>query len=82
MKVRIETAINIIVAGHFFSEDVTVTAEFVQCDPDYLPGEEYLDNLVVKLPDGYEITDIVMAHQTELFEDLLLDEGRKRSKLG
>ena len=69
MKVQIETTI-----------DVIVTGDFISGDPDYLPGSDYLEDVVVKLPDGYEITSLFLAHQMEELEDLLLAEGRKRSK--
>ena len=70
MKVQIERTLNF---------PVVATAEFVRCDPDYLPGEDYLDNVVIRI-DEHVITWMFSATQMELIEKVLLDEGRQRSK--
>ena len=73
MKIQIETYINRL--------PVVGTAEFIRCDPDYLPGEDYLENVVIKSWAGLPIIPWTMrSRDRELVEDLLLEEGRQRSK--
>ena len=73
MKVQIETYINRL--------PVVGTAEFIRCDPDYLPGEDYLEDVVIRWESGHKFfKDTLTATSMKEVEDLLLDEGRQRSK--
>ena len=69
MKVQIETIIDCL--------RVVSTANFIRCDPDYLPGCDYLEDVVVRAEGG---PVLLTSGAWRLVEDLLMDEGRKRSK--